>query len=635
MPEPKIEALLAARLFLAPQLWNDRVYFLSNQSGRFSLYAMDAGGSVPEPLLPPDIALQNPELQAGYSFYVFPHLNKIVVSIDKDGDEAYQPQAIPIEGGFPEIMFPALAGSQVFFVPHPHDKNKLVLIAQSLTEPISRSYLADVTTGELEQVSESQWGGSPAAVNAANNRVVVEESYTGGDNILSLWERGQGQRPLYGTPLDERADGEEVAPNGIDSIHFTLDDKGLLFTTMLFDDAGGLGYLPLDGSGTIQPVGIEGIKHSGRGELEGLRWLHGARYGLYYNIDGVSWAYEGTFDEDAPTMRLDTVVCGQEPLAGGVMKAIHYDEGSDRYILAFSTAAGPAQLYLVSGADRKTVAAQTRERVLGIPPDWLARGEDASFTSFDGEQISARLYLPAPALGYDGSRPLVYYIHGGPQSQERPNFAWFSMPLIQFLTLNGFAVFVPNVRGSSGYGFRYVNMVHRDWGGQDRLDHVHAMTAVLPQDSRLDVTRTGVMGRSYGGYMTLTLTTRHPELWAAAVDMFGPYNLITSIERMPPTWHPFAHRTIGHPETEREKLLERSPATYIDNLACPMLVIQGANDPRVLEQESRELVEHLRGRGEEVDYLVFENEGHDVIKYENKVRCYNTITTFFKQHLKP
>ena len=96
------------------------------------------------------------------------------------------------------------------------------------------------------------------------------------------------------------------------------------------------------------------------------------------------------------------------------------------------------------------------------------------------------------------------------------------MPLIQFLTLNGFAVFVPNVRGSTGYGLSYTKWVDHDLGGQDRLDHVHAMTEILPQDTRLDVKRAGVIGRSYGGYMTLTLATRHPELWKAAVDMFGP-----------------------------------------------------------------------------------------------------------------
>src|SRR5204862_7948140 len=161
-----------------------------------------------------------------------------------------------------------------------------------------------------------------------------------------------------------------------------------------------------------------------------------------------------------------------------------------------------------------------------------------------------------------------------------------------FLSLNGFAVFVPNVRGSTGYGLSYMKKVDHDWGGDDRLDHVHAMK-LLGEDPRLDTSRTGVMGRSYGGYMTLTLATRNPELWSAAVDMFGPYNLLTFLDRIPETWKPYFHVALGNPENEEERrfLVERSPNTYVNSLACPMLVIQGANDSRVIERESRDVVD--------------------------------------------
>ena len=226
-----------------------------------------------------------------------------------------------------------------------------------------------------------------------------------------------------------------------------------------------------------------------------------------------------------------------------------YDKAGDRFVLSFSTATSPTQIYTVEAKDRMTIVMHTDERVLGIPEDQLSKGEDASFVSFDGMRVSARLYLPAESLGFQGPRPLVYYIHGGPQGQERPDFAWFSMPLIQFLTLRGFAVFVPNVRGSTGYGLNYTKQVDRDWGGQDRLDHVHAMTKVLPKDKRLDVKRAAVVGRSYGGYMTLMLAGRHPELWSAACDMFGPYDLLTFSERIPETWKPYFRIALGDPDT--------------------------------------------------------------------------------------
>jgi dipeptidyl aminopeptidase/acylaminoacyl peptidase len=209
------------------------------------------------------------------------------------------------------------------------------------------------------------------------------------------------------------------------------------------------------------------------------------------------------------------------------------------------------------------------------------------------------------------------------------------MPLIQFLTMNGFAVFVPNVRGSTGYGLAYTKQVDKDWGGKDRLDHAFAVENVLPNDTRLDVSRTGVVGRSYGGYMTLTLAGRHPQLWGAAVDMFGPYDLLTFMDRIPETWKPYFTIAIGDPENDKDFLVERSPRTHIDNIDFPLLVIQGKNDPRVVERESFELVEHLRSNGKTVDYLMFENEGHDVLKFENRVKCYNSITDFFTEHLNP
>lgn len=630
---PRIESLLASRLFVAPLLVGNRLYFESNLSGAFGLYVMDLHGSVPVPLLPPNIALQNPELIGGEPYHVFPDLDTILVMIDRDGDENYQPMRIPLTGGIPEPAFPALANHRCHLVHSDTDTGIVFINAESRQEAVIEAYRGNLATGELEQIAASKWGAWVDAVNASNTMATVEDGYTAGDIVVSLWHEGADNLTLlHGTPLDQRTPDGTYPPSGINSGQFVEGDTALLFLTTLFEDTLGLGRFALEHPDVVSPVQISGTVHEGVGETEGFRHLHDDRYALQYNIDGATWLYEGTYAPSGPAFHCDRVLVGQGELANGTMEAYQYDRHTDTFALSFSTATSPTQLYVI-GPNRYPHAV-TSERVLGIPDSLLSAGEDASFTSHDGLRISARLYLPARDLDYQAPYPLVYYIHGGPQSQERPNFAWFSMPLIQFLTLQGFAVFVPNVRGSTGYGFDYMKRVDRDWGGQDRLDHVHAMK-VLGQDDRIDTNRAGVIGRSYGGYMTLTLASRHPDLWKAAVDMFGPYDLSSFMDRIPETWKPYFRVAVGDPETDREFLLERSPRTYIDDVTAPMLVIQGANDPRVVEQESRDVVDRLRAQGKDVDILVFEDEGHDVLKFENRVRCYNAITDFFVEHLHP
>ncbi|MBN2564844.1 MAG: S9 family peptidase, partial [Candidatus Eisenbacteria bacterium] len=513
----------------------------------------------------------------------------------------------------------------------------------------------DLSTGKVTKLAESAYGCFPVGHSQSHDATLFIDAYGAGDHVLYL-KRDDEDTPrlLFGVPLEKRSQAKVVKPNSISDCHFTQGGSGIIFFTSVFSDTYGLGCMDLSDTAHPRPVEIRGLAHEGNGELTELSHVAGDRYLLTYNIDGCSWVYESRLDEDALVMTAERVLVGEGELAGGVLESCRHERDGDRYAVSFSTATSPTQIYVIDGGDPagrgggmvsgnrvggarpgSRISRQTRERVLGVSDDMLSPGEDASFTSYDGLMISARLYLPAPSLGFVGRRPLVYYVHGGPQSQERPDFAWFSMPLIQFLTLSGFAVFVPNVRGSTGYGYDYMKHVLRDWGGKDRLDHVHAMTKVLPRDERMDTGRAGVVGRSYGGYMTLTLAARHPGLWSAACDMFGPYDLIGFASRVPETWKPFMAFLLGDPETDRELLVERSPKTYMGDLGCPLLVIQGKNDPRVIEVESRELVEKLRGAGRDVDYLMFEDEGHDVLKYENRVRCYNAITGFFVRHLKP
>jgi dipeptidyl aminopeptidase/acylaminoacyl peptidase len=630
----RIESLLSARLFVEPQLVGGRIYFVSNLSGHLSLYAMDAEGGVPEPLLPPQLALQNPELVGGEPFWALPDLDRIVVMVDADGDENYEPHVIPLAGGFPEPLAETFRGRRTALLHVDPETSTAYFNAQSREESMMFAIRANLATGETEEIGSSPYGAFVAAWTHDHSRIVLADGYTAGDVVLYELDSDGARRMLHGTPIDEREEGGDYPPSGFRGAHATASGSGLLLTTTLLGDDQGLpAFLAFDRPGELEPVSVSGIAHEGAGELEDIEPIEGDRFALTYNIDGCTWVYDAAFDEGARALTVRRVLVGEGELAGGVLHGLGCDAESGRFALSFCTATMPTQLYVLEPDAATPPASRTRERALGLDPSLLSAGEDASFESFDGLRVSARLYLPSEELGFEGPRPLVYYVHGGPQGQERPNFAWFSMPLIQILTLEGFAVFVPNARGSSGYGLSYMKRVDRDWGGQDRLDHVHAMTEVLPAHDRVDVSRAGVVGRSYGGYMTLMLASRHPELWRGAVDMFGPYDLMTFSQRIPETWKTYFALALGDPEKDKDFLVERSPRTKIGDITAPLLVIQGKNDPRVVEPESSDLVEELRAQGKDVDYLVFEDEGHDVLKLPNRVRCYDAITGFFSRHL--
>ncbi len=484
MTQYRIESLLSARLFLHPQVVGDRIYFISNLSGRLSLYGMDIHGSVPEPLLPPDIALPNPEFVGAYAFRVLPGLGKILIMLDQDGDENYQPVWIPISGGIPEPTFGDLfAGQQVHCGACDPETNLALFTVDPRTSPVYHTWRVNLATLERVDLGESLYGNFPGAHDPQMHTVILADGYTVGDTVLYLWRAGQGERRLlFGKPLEQRAEGEQVPLNGIGSVHLT-DRGGVLFSSSIYDDCYGLTYFSLQSPQVVKPVEIKGLMHTGMGELVELEHRQGDICTLSYNIDGCSWVYEGRFDEDALCFQVQRVLVGQGTLSNGMLESLGYEKASGRYCLSFSTATSPAQIYVIE-ADG-WLSRKTNERILGIPVELLSPGEDYPYTSHDGLRVSARLYLPAEALEYSGRRPVIFYIHGGPQSQERPDFTWFSMPIIQFLTLNGFAVWVPNVRGSSGYGLSYMKRVDHDWGGLDRLDHVAAFE-LLSGDPRLD-----------------------------------------------------------------------------------------------------------------------------------------------------
>lgn len=269
----------------------------------------------------------------------------------------------------------------------------------------------------------------------------------------------------------------------------------------------------------------------------------------------------------------------------------------------------------------------THGMIGAVPSSDMVEPEITRFASFD-RKIPALLYRPRGAPP-EGGFPALLHIHGGPEAQERPIYR----PLFQYLVSRGFVVLAPNVRGSTGYGKSYQRLIHRDFGGADLRDF-DAAARFLKSLPYVDARRLAVAGGSYGGFAALSCATRLGDHWAAAVDICGTSNLVTFAQSVPPSWRRFMRDWVGDPVEERDELLRRSPISYVDQLRCPVLIIQGARDPRVVKAESDQMVERIRAAGGNVDYLLFEDEGHGLLKVENQIRAFRAIGEFLERHLR-
>jgi dienelactone hydrolase/Tol biopolymer transport system component len=275
-------------------------------------------------------------------------------------------------------------------------------------------------------------------------------------------------------------------------------------------------------------------------------------------------------------------------------------------------------------------AAQVTESMVGGVPDGPLPGPQlVRFASFDGRQIPALYYRPKRRR--KERMPAVLSIHGGPEAQERPG--WMYSGFYAWLNAQGIGVLAPNIRGSSGYGKSYQSLIHHDWGG-DELKDLKAAADWMRSRPEIDPGRLGVFGASFGGFATLSCVTRLPEYWKVGVDVVGPSNLITFVRTVPPFWVRFMDEWVGNPETEADFLRQRSPITYIDDVRADLLVVQGANDPRVNKAESDQMVERLRAKGRKVEYIVFEDEGHGFTKRANQLRAMEACGRFLVDHLR-
>jgi dipeptidyl aminopeptidase/acylaminoacyl peptidase len=226
---------------------------------------------------------------------------------------------------------------------------------------------------------------------------------------------------------------------------------------------------------------------------------------------------------------------------------------------------------------------------------------------------------------------MVLNVHGGPWGRD----IWGYNPEAQWLANRGYACLQVNFRGSTGYGKEFLNAGDKEWGGKMHDDLVDAVNWAVEQGIA-DPEKVAIYGGSYGGYATLVGATFTPDLFCCAVDICGPSNLITLIETIPPYWSTMLatfYKRVGNPETEKEFLKSRSPLFKVDQINIPMLIAQGANDPRVKQAESEQIVEAMKKKGIEGEYMLFPDEGHGFAKPENRLKFYAAAEKFLAQHV--
>jgi dipeptidyl aminopeptidase/acylaminoacyl peptidase len=308
----------------------------------------------------------------------------------------------------------------------------------------------------------------------------------------------------------------------------------------------------------------------------------------------------------------------------GVIDALALTPDAQSIVLQLDSATRPSEIGVLDLLTGFRYLTDTRPPAIHIvdpvEPDLV------SYPSSGGRIVHALLYRPHGP----GPHPVLLSIHGGPEAQERPEYAYSG--LYQHLLDQGVAVFAPNIAGSTGYGLTHQKLIYRDWGGVDLddLDHAVQYLRGVPD---LDADRIAVMGGSYGGFAALSCLSRLPHPWAAGVSFCGPTNLVTLAEACPPTWKNIVAAVLGDPATDAEHLTRRSPVTYADAISAPLFVLQGARDPRVPKNESDQIVDRLRERGVDVRYDVYPDEGHGFSNRKNEIRAYGDIAEFITSHL--
>jgi len=318
-------------------------------------------------------------------------------------------------------------------------------------------------------------------------------------------------------------------------------------------------------------------------------------------------------------------------ITDGDVQGVNISNSEKNMILTVGSDKSPNNLWLYNFETQK-LKQVTNTLNAEINSDDLAKSEVVRFKSFDGVDVPAIYYHPL-AASKDKPVPALVWVHGGPGGQSRVGYSQSA----QYFLNHGYAILMVNNRGSSGYGKTFHAMDDRDHGDKDLMDCVYGKRWLAKQEN-IDSTKIGIYGGSYGGFMSLAGIIQYPNEFKIGVDLYGVANWPRTLKSIPPYWESFRkalYREMGDPYTaDSVRLRNISPLFNTEKIKTPLLVLQGTNDPRVLQKESDEIVAGAKKNGTPVEYVLFPDEGHGFVKKENQMKAAETTLKFLDKYLK-
>ncbi len=575
-----------------------RILFSSNQTGVFNVYTVPVVGGAPTPLT-------SSAIDTTFAVAYFPTDDRILFTHDSGGNELNHLYVRETDGKERDLTpgeklkasFSGWSGDRSAFWVQTNERDPRYFDL----------YRYDAKTYERTLVYRNEAGYSIGAISHDGKWVSLVKPKTTADSDIYLWSAATNETKHI-TPHEGQADN---SPEDFDPV------------------SGALYYTSNEGSEFMRVRRYDVV--TGRHEdVEKTAW------DVLYTVFSKNGKYRVTgINEDGRTViRIRDTRTGRlvplPKLPAGDITSVRIADSEKRMSFYVNGDRSPSNLYVYELGGKGAIRL-TDSLSKDIDAGDLVDSEVVRFKSFDGVVVPSIFYRPHQATSQN-KVPALVWVHGGPGGQTRKGYS----ATIQYLVNHGYAVLGINNRGSSGYGKSFYVADDRKHGKEPLWDCVEGKKylAGLPY---VDPARIGIIGGSYGGYMVLAALAYKPEEFAVGVDIFGVSNWVRTLESIPKWWESqrlALYQEMGNPEKDKEMLREISPVFHADKIRRPLLVLQGANDPRVLKPESDDIVAAVKKNGVPVEYIVFPDEGHGFTKKKNQIEGYGAILRFLDKYLK-